>query len=425
MRGVCADRRQARERGRMRVRGRLVLASLLALAAAGAACAEAIPQESDAYTRYELLAPGSGKFLVTYDVTAARPGATAFFNPIRKGSVSTDESVVDRATGAPLKFDVVDGDQAKADGMSDADPTYDYIEVRLARPVPADGSGGHIRIEKTYEDARSYFLDGQDLVFERPLGIKRNAVVLPAGYALLSCNYPSQVAQEPDGRIRISFLNDTPAEAPLKLRARLAALPVSSVMTARLDERARQTRDIVYFLQPPETHAFRLYHDYTEERPGVGRYVNVVRTGSQASDPSARDLDTGVAIPGHILRGREITRAGVRDPQLGTVTPQSEVVVFDFPPVDQGHTLRLRMSETYADPASYRLEGSTLIFDRTFGRPADAVVLPAGWRVTGSLAPAVVSQTDDGRTRLDFFNPRTDELEVLITAERAETAAAK
>ncbi|HEY2048384.1 MAG TPA: hypothetical protein VGH03_03525 [Caulobacteraceae bacterium] len=396
------------------------LGAVLVLLAAGAARAAPGPQESDAYTRYDLLAPGSGKFRILYDVTAARPGATAFFNPIRKGSIPTDESVIDRATGAPLKFDVVDGTQAKTDGMPDADPDSDYIEVKLARPVTPDGGGGRIRIEKTYEDARSYYLDGQDLVFERPLGIKRNAVVLPGGYALISCNYPSQVAQEPDGRIRISFLNDTPAEAPLKLRARPAALPTSSVMSARLDERARQTRDIVYFLQPPETHAFQLYHDYTEERPGVGRYVNVVRTGSQVSDPSARNLDTGEDIPARILRGRDITRAGVQDPELGAITPQSEVVVFDFPPLAQGHTLRLRISETYADARSYRLEGSTLIFDRTFGRPANTVVLPAGWRLTGSLAPATISETDDGRTRLDFLNPRGDQLETLVTAERAD-----
>jgi hypothetical protein len=397
----------------------VLCASWVLLTAANARAALA-PQETDAYTRYELLAPGSGKFRILYDVTSARPGATAFFNPIRKGSVSTDEIVTDRATGAPLKFDIVDGARAKADGMADADPAYDYIEVRLARPVPVDGGGGRIRIEKTYEDARSYFLDGRDLVFDRPLGIKRNAVVLPAGYALVSCNYPSQVAQEPDGRIRVSFLNNTPAEAPLKLRARPAALPVSSVMSARLDERARQTRDIVYFLQPPDTHAFRLYHDYTEDRPGVDRYVNVVRAGSHVSDPSARDLDTGAAIPARILRGREITRAGITDPDLPAVTPQSEVVVFDFPPLAAGHTLRLRMNETYADPTSYRLEGGTLVFDRTFGRPANAVVLPAGWRLTGSLAAAAVSQTDDGRTRLDFENPRADDLEVLITAERPE-----
>jgi hypothetical protein len=391
-----------------------------ALAQAGSGGApQPPPQESDAYTRYELLAPGSGKFHIVYDVTAARPGVSAFFNPIRKGSLSTDEQVIDSATGAPLKFEVVDGPHAKTDGLADADPTYDYIEVHLARPVPADGGGGRIRIEKTYEDARSYHLDGQDLIFDRSLGIKRNAVVLPAGYVLTACNYPSQVTRESDGRIRVSFLNNTPAEAPLKLRASPGTLPSSQAQQARLAERARQTRDIVYFLEPPQTHAFRLYHDYTEDHPGVGRYVNVVRTGSHVSNPSARNLDTGQSVPAQILKGQAITAAGITDPELPTVTPQSEIVVFTFPPLAAGQSIRLRMSETYADAERYRLDGNTLVFDRTFGRPANAVVLPAGWRLTGSLAPATVSQTPDGRTRLDFLNPRDDQLEVLITAERA------
>ena len=35
----------------------------------------------------------------------------------------------------------------------------------------------------------------------------------------------------------------------------------------RLDERAHQDRDIVYFLQQPETHSFDLYHDYSESSP--------------------------------------------------------------------------------------------------------------------------------------------------------------
>jgi hypothetical protein len=378
------------------------------------------PQEDDAYTRYELLAPGSGRFRIVYDVTQRRSGATVFFNPIRKGSVASDESVTDLATGAPLTFSVVGGAEAKGPEFPDADPTYDYIRVELARPVPADGGEGRIRIEKTYEDARSYHADGTDIVFDRPLGVKRNAVVLPPGYALVACNYPSQVAREPDGRLRISFLNDTPAEAPLILRARPATLGPPSPLAA-VEERARQTRDIVYFLHPPETHAFSLYHDYTETRPGVARYINVVRTGSDVSDPSARDLDTGAAIPAHILKGAEITAAGVSDPEIPPITPKTEIVVFAFPPIQPRHSLRLRMAETYADPKGYRVEGDSLYFDRTFGRPANAVVLPAGWRLTSSLSPAVVSQTPDGRTRLDFINPRDDQLEVRFTATR-ETA---
>src|SRR5215469_8000421 len=168
------------------------------------------PQEANGYTRYELLAPDSHKFRIVYDITAVRPGATAFFNPIRKGSVSTDEFVTDRASGGPLKFRVVSGAEAKTAGLSNADPASDYIRVELARPVPADGGEGRIQIIKTYEDARSYHQDGTNIVFERSLGIKRNAVVLPKGYGLETCNYPVQVELEQDGRVKVSFINNTP-----------------------------------------------------------------------------------------------------------------------------------------------------------------------------------------------------------------------
>src|SRR6185312_15441218 len=104
---------------------RLVVA--LVLAALSIAAAPEQPQEADGYTRYELLAPGSGKFRILYDITAVRPGATAYFNPIRKGSTASDESVIDRATGKPLVFKVVSGKEAQATGYPDADPTYDYI----------------------------------------------------------------------------------------------------------------------------------------------------------------------------------------------------------------------------------------------------------------------------------------------------------
>ena len=151
-------------------------------------------------------------------------------------------------------------------------------------------------IDKTYEDAKSYYVDGDTIVFNRPLGIKRNAVVLPNGYELVSCNYPSQVLQEPDGRIKITFWNATPAEAPLVLRARRATparRQASRAMPAsRLSERAYQNREIVYFLQQPETHAFDLYHDYTESRAGVSTYLNVVRAGSTVSKPSRPRIST-------------------------------------------------------------------------------------------------------------------------------------
>jgi hypothetical protein len=213
--------------------------------ALGTVAGQAPPRqtEADAYTRYELLAAGTGKFRILYEVTATAAGARYYFNPIRRGSVATDERVIDRASGNPLPFDVVDGTVARAGGVRNADSTQQYIRVTLARPVPPDGEG-RVLIDKTYEDARSYYVDGTDIVFTRPLGIKRNAIVLPPGYELVASNYPSQVLQEADGRIAISFWNATPAEAPVTLRARPAprfAVPVSRTSQRRFAERAHQT----------------------------------------------------------------------------------------------------------------------------------------------------------------------------------------
>jgi hypothetical protein len=76
------------------------------------------------------------------------------------------------------------------------------------------------------------------------------------------------------------------------------------------------------------------------------------------------------------------------------------------------------MFETYTDTARYKLVGDELVWDRGFGRPANAVVLPSGWVLTNSSVPATVSTLPDGRVRLDFINPRLDEIQVLITARR-------
>jgi hypothetical protein len=404
----------------MRALGALIMTAALLAGFDAQAQGRRQPQEADGYTRYELLAPGSAKFRIIYDITAVRPGATAFFNPIRKGSVASDEKVTDLATGQPLKFAQVSGESAKTTGLPEADAASDYIRVELARPVPGDGGQGRILIEKTYEDPRSYKVEGKDIIFDRGLGIKKNAVVLPRGYVLVDCNYPSQVTQEADGRLRISFFNVTPGEAPLKLRATPGTLSATatSVKAGKFGERAKQTRDIVYFLRPPETHAFDLYHDYTEEKAGVSRYINVVRTGSVATNPSARNLDTGETIPAVHLKGAEITKAGIDDPELGKVTPESEIVVFNFKPLKPGQSIRLRMSETYTDPGRYKVVGDELVFDRTFGRANNAVVLPKGWMLTNSSSPVIVSRSEDGRVRLDFNNPRPDEVEALFTAKK-------
>jgi hypothetical protein len=408
------------------------LSLIIALAAVSVANAAPTQTEADEYTRYELLAPDTSSFRIYYEVTATTAGAKYFYNPIRKGSTASDEHVYDAMLGKPLHFEVVSGTEARKDPlMADAEPTTDYIKVTLARPVPENGQG-RIVILKTYKDEKSYHPDGNGLVFDRPLGIKRNKVVLPPGYEVVGLTVPSQILTEKDGRIAISFLHAGAGESPLVLKAVKDVQPIAPKVPAdkrswespfkgeteedRLSERAHQDRDIVYFLQQPDTHAFDLYHDYTETRAGVNGYANVVREGSVASHPAASILDTGEKLKAIEMSGAEMMASKINVGEK--VEPTARVVVIPFAAVKEGQSLRLRIAETYTAPVSYGLDGEELVFDRSLGRPRNAVVLPPGWYCTASSIPGTVSQLPDGRVRLDYWDDRPEPVDVLLKGRR-------
>ena len=360
--------------------------------------AAAAQQEANAYTRHELLDPAGAKFHVFYETSVIRPKAQYYFNPVRKTSVATDVRVTDMATGANLEFQIIDDKQAAADGFAEANPEMNYIRVKLARPVPEQGGEVRIRLEKTYEDHVSYRTDGDNLIFERAVGAPRNAFVLPPGYSLVSCSMPAQIAQESDGRIRLSFLNPMPGENPLKIVARKNSDAMRPVRELPDAQRAHDSQDIVYFLGAPQTHGFDVYRDHTEDQAGVDHYANAVRRGNLAAQQYARNLDTGEVLHPHIVKHEAL---------------------FQVPPVRPGQSVRLRLYESYVDSGSYRLNGDQLIFEQRLGEPTDAIVLPAGWVLIDSASPAMISKTQDGRTRLDFINARNDELAIRVRARRA------
>ena len=344
-------------------------------------------------------------------------------------------------TGAPLKFQEVSGAEARESGLANAGLDSRYIRVELARPVPQGGEG-RIRIIKTYKDPKSYFRDGEAIVFDRPLGIKRNSVVLPPGYELVSCNIPSQVIEETDGRVGISFMNTYPGQAPLVIRASAARQSARRKRPRRSRPRVDSPRGDAWRSEPgaaadgasprlrarvpgsrdrllpqePETHAFSLYHDYTETREGIDKYVNVVRAGSTVSDPSAKILDTGESSRPRRSRARRSPTP--RWTSVKPCRPESEIVLIRFPAVKKGQSVRLRIEETYTDPARYDLVDGQLMWRRSFGRPRNDIVLPAGWYLTASSIPATISQTEDGRVRLAFVNPRPDNIEVFVKGRR-------
>ena len=174
-----------------------------------ALCSAASAQyiSADTYTRYELLAPETHQFKIYYEVTETRAGARFHFNQIREGSEASDESVVDLASGKPLKFEVVTGTQAKTDSPPENfSATAHYIKVHLAHPVSERGEY-RLAIIKTYKDDKSYYAEGDQIIFKRPLGIPRDSIVLPVGYEIVSCSVATQVLMEADGRLKLAFVN--------------------------------------------------------------------------------------------------------------------------------------------------------------------------------------------------------------------------
>ena len=78
--------------------------------------------------------------------------------------------------------------------------------------MPSDGGQVRLLIEKTYKDGKSYFREGEAIVFSRSLGIKRNSVVLPAGYELTGCNVPRRSCPSRTGVSRSP--SGTPGRTP-------------------------------------------------------------------------------------------------------------------------------------------------------------------------------------------------------------------
>ena len=109
-------------------------------------------------------------------------------------------------------------------------------------------------------------------------------------------------------------------------------------------ERAYQDREILYELQAPETHAFRITHDYTVRNAGEKYYFNVVRTGSHVTDPESIDLDSGETLKWETIDGKT---ARDRKLAVGEVRDDSEIVVtYLTRPLSAGTTNRIRLTET-------------------------------------------------------------------------------
>ena len=81
-------------------------------------------------------------------------------------------------------------------------------------------------------------------------------------------------------------------------------------------------------------------------------------------------------------------------------------------------SVRLRIEETYTDAHRYLLYQEELIWDRSFGRNRNTVILPAGWYLTTNAIPAIIDQTENGQPRLYYMNDRPDNMDIFVKRKR-------
>ncbi len=140
-----------------------------------------------------------------------------------------------------------------------------------------------------------------------------------------------------------------------------------------------------------------------------------VRKGSVVTASEIYNLDTGERLPTHQVSGQSVNVLGYYPMPTADDTV---VVQGDLPrPLAPGESVRVRVVETYTDSSSYQLSHGELIWDRTLGRPRNAVILPAGWSLTEVAVPAIISLDAEGRIICRFNNPRNDEIHVILKAK--------
>jgi hypothetical protein len=196
------------------------------------------------------------------------------------------------------------------------------------------------------------------------------------------------------------------------------APPPAAAQSSESIHRAEQDREITYWLLDPASHQFRFSHDFNLTRAGQKTAHSFVREGSTVSeDISFIDLDTGRRLETRKTTGAEVNRLGYypEAAEPDAVVVEGELLA----PVPERGSVRIRVIETYTDKERYFVDpGGELAWDRTFGRPRNTLVLPAGWMLTHCNTPASIREDEQGRIVLQLNNPRSDELHVVVRARR-------
>ncbi len=348
----------------------------------------------DAYTEYDLLDDATtNSFRIVFMPLETRPGSTHLINETRHGSDGGGIEVFDPRTGNPLRFEYLPGTEMMARGIEGKfSPEDHYIWAELPRPVPQGGEGRAL-IYKTYKDARTYYPEGDVIVWTRPLSAQRFGIVLPHGYTLISSNIASQIMTAADGRLKLSLTNPSGGGSPITIRAR----KTPAVFVGRTnDDKAADDTKTLYDLGSPESHSIRVEQTYSERHQGKAAKLAVAEYAKVISDLTVTDLDTAEKL-----------------------TVNNGTVQLPVPIVNERQSAHLKVSGTVRDNG-YRLEYDQLIFDQVLHGPRNTVLLPSGWEVSAVSQPATVGSYQ-GRSFVAIVNIQNeDSSHVLVRATKAK-----
>jgi hypothetical protein len=169
---------------------------------------------------------------------------------------------------------------------------------------------------------------------------------------------------------------------------------------------------------PPDTHQFRFSHDFNITKAGQKHAHSFVRKGSTVSDDiTFIDLDSGKKLATRKTTGKAVNALNYYPDKT---EDDSVVVEGDLVnPVPENGSVRIRVQETYTDAERYFVDkNGELVWDRTFGRPRNTMILPQGWQLISCNTPAIISEDAEGRIVLNLNNPRNDELHVVVRAKK-------
>jgi len=302
----------------------------------------------DAYTEYALLEPGSEQFRIRFLPEETRAGATELVNATRGGSEGSGIEVYDPRTGKPIEFTY---------DQQGADPDNHAIHAKLPIPVPQGGIG-RVLIYKTYKDARTYMMNGDDIVWVRSLSGYRLGVVLPKGFAFISSNVAAQLTTTYDGKLKLAFANPSGQSNPVTIHARKTSAVFPPLQYADMFFDDIKT---LYDLDTPESGKIKVEQVYSDYRKGDKARLDSL-TYVPLADLAVVDLDTAK-----------------------TLTPAKDgnglSVKLDVPIVDDKQSAHLKVTGTLTN-AGYSLANNELVFERTLHGLRNTVLLPAGWDVS-------------------------------------------